>query len=96
MSYGLEVYGPDGTTKVIGPNFRVSNIALFVDFSIPGNSTITYSCDSASDPSTIMIVIDIDNNRNQNVYTTTSGNNIILHNINSYSRSGTLMAIRVK
>lgn len=95
MSYGLEVYGPDGNSIIVGPNYRVSNIAVFADFSIPANTTITYPCDSASDSSKILITIDIDNNRNNRVFTTTSGNNIILHNTNANGRSGTLMAIRI-
>ena len=61
MAYGLEVFGPDGTSVVFSSSSRVCNIAVLATDSFDANGgandSRTYDCDSANDTSKVIISV---------------------------------------
>ena len=61
MAYGLEVFGPNGTSVVFSSSTRVCNIAVLATTAFGanggGSDSVTYDCDSANDTSKVIISV---------------------------------------
>lgn len=55
-NYGIEVYGPDGTTVVWGSNVRQTNIVVFDLITLSAGSTETYTCADANDDTKVKVI----------------------------------------
>lgn len=55
-NYGIEVYGPDGTTVVWGSNVRQSNIVVYELLDLNNGSSETYTCADANDSTKVIVV----------------------------------------
>jgi hypothetical protein len=96
VDYGLEVTGPDGSTTVFGPNYRVCNIAVLDAFSLSASQVLDIPCDSAQDANKVAIIVDTGSRLgNTKVTVTRQTNNIRLTNTATTSYTGDIIAIRI-
>ena len=58
-SYGIEVYGPDGTTVVWGSNVRQTNMVVYDLITLAASSTQTYTCADANDDTKVIVSVAI-------------------------------------
>lgn len=94
--YGLEVIGPNGSTTVFGPNYRVCNIAVLTTFSLAASQVIDIPCDSAQDANKVAIIVDTGSRLgNTKVTVTRQTNNIRLTNTAATAYNGDIIAIRI-
>ena len=55
-SYGIEVYGPDGTTVVWGSNVRQTNIVIYELLDLANGTSKNYTCADANDDTKVKLI----------------------------------------
>jgi hypothetical protein len=99
MSYGVEVYGPNGNV-VWSDGIRATNIQVFQTFNLSAQSSLYVPCPDANDGSKVIITFISSNfspiaSFTGAIITNKTSSGFTLTKSGSYSPSGTVVAVRI-
>jgi hypothetical protein len=93
---GLEVIGPDGSSTVFGPNFKICNITVLNIFSLSSGASVNFFCDSVQFANKVAVIVETGSRLgNEKVTVTRLTNTLRLTNTSPTAQNGEVLAIRI-
>ena len=99
-AYGIEIFGPNGSTVIFGNNLRTQSILSFSTISMANNTTYTFTgIPNASNSSKVQIIVDFgysnEARNGNNVHIVRSSNSFTVRHTLGGTKSAKVLAIRI-